>query len=83
MNAENALNKELEDYRNTILELKVTDAHFRRLLGEYEHIEEELVHGDVKVADVPAPDLDRLKSHQRSLREHLLQMIRCAEPMMV
>jgi uncharacterized protein YdcH (DUF465 family) len=83
MSTENPLVKELAEYRETILELKVTDPYFRRLLGEYEHIEDEIAHGGEQPETVAAPDMERLQSHHRSLREHILQMIRCAEPLMV
>jgi uncharacterized protein len=64
------------EYREAIHELKLHDAHFRRLFDEYHEVDREVVRIDEEIEPASDARTDALKQRRVHLKDELLAQIR-------
>ena len=69
------LTGEFPDHRETIRELKQTNAHFQRLMDEYESIDKEIVRMEGGLETPEDAVLTELKKKRLAHKDELLAMI--------
>lgn len=66
---------EFPDHRDTIHELKQTNAHFHRLMDEYESVDKEIVRMEDGLETPEDAVLTELKKKRLALKDELLAMM--------
>lgn len=69
------LGRDFPQLREKIHELKTGDAHFRRLMHEYEDIDRSVVRAEQGVDHLSDLDLDGLKAKRVHLKDSLYAML--------
>ncbi len=78
LNEKHDLVHELPEYRDTIHELKTSNAHFARLFDEYHELDHEIHRAETGV-ETPSDDyLEGLKKKRLQLKDELFDMIKAA-----
>lgn len=70
--------KDLPEYRESIHKLKEHDAHFSRLMDEYEVLDKQIVRIEQGLELLPDLELDTLKMKRVQLKDDLIGQIQKA-----
>lgn len=70
---------EFPDHRDTIHDLKVSNAHFARLFEEYHVLDREVRRAEDRVETTSEGHEEELKRRRLQLKDELYAMIRAAE----
>lgn len=70
---------EFPDHRDTIHDLKVSNAHFARLFEEYHALDREVRRAEDRVEATSEEHEEELKRRRLQLKDELYTMIRAAE----
>lgn len=73
-----SLAQDLPEYREAIHTLKMNDAHFSRLMEEYEVLDKEIVRIEQGVEHAPDLELDGMKLKRVQLKDELLGLLKKA-----
>lgn len=76
LNEKHDLIHELPEHKETIHNLKMTDAHFARLFAEYHEIDHEIHRIETGVENTSDDYLEEKKKQRLSLKDQLLHMIK-------
>jgi len=68
--------EEFPEYRDTIHELKLHDAHFRRLAHEYEGVDKSIVRAEQGVETVNDDYLENIKKERLLLKDQIYSMLK-------
>lgn len=68
--------EEFSEYRDNIHQLKMGNAHFRRLAHEYEGIDKSIVRAEQGIEIVNDMYLEEIKKERLHLKDLIYQMIR-------
>ena len=69
------LASDFPEHRQTIHELKQSDAHFRRLFDEYEALDRSVIRIEQGLEHLSDLELDKLKMQRVVLKDELYQML--------
>lgn len=69
------LSRDLPEFKGTIHELKMKDAHFSRLMSEYESVDKEVVRAEQSVDLRKDEEIDTLKMTRVQLKDTLYQIL--------
>ena len=72
------LARDLPQDKDTIHQLKTSDAHFARLMGEYEVLDKQIVRIEQSVESADGLELDELKMKRVQAKDYLVKMLRAA-----
>jgi len=73
------LSRDLPEYKETIHNLKSSNAHFSRLMSEYEDLDKKIVRIEQGVESANNPELHELKMKRISGKDYLVEMLRAAK----
>ncbi len=68
--------EEFTEYRDTIHELKLSNAHFRRLAHEYEGIDKSIFRAEQGIEIVNDDYLESIKKERLHLKDMIYKMLR-------
>lgn len=68
--------EEFSEYKDTIHDLKLSNAHFRRLAHEYEGIDKSIFRAEQEIEIVNDDHLDILKKERLHLKDLIYSMLR-------
>lgn len=68
--------EEFAEYKDTIHELKLNNAHFRRLAHEYEGIDKSIVRAEQGIEIVNDDYLESIKKERLHLKDIIYKMLR-------
>jgi hypothetical protein len=72
--------EEFPEYRDTIHELKLNNAHFRKLAHEYEGVDKSIVRAEQGVEIVNDDYLESIKKERLHLKDQIFDMLRVQQP---
>jgi uncharacterized protein YdcH (DUF465 family) len=72
------LAKEFPEYKDQIHELKTSNAHFTRLYGEYNEVDNNIYRIEEGIENVADDYLETLKKQRLALKDELLAMLKQA-----
>lgn len=73
------LSRDLPEYKDTIHHLKSSNAHFSRLMSEYEDLDKHIVRIEQGVETANGLELDELKMKRVNSKDYLVDMLRAAK----
>ncbi len=73
-----SLAQDLPEYREAIHSLKMNDAHFSRMLEEYEDLDKKIVRIEQGLEHIPDLELDGLKMERVAMKDNLLDQLKKA-----
>lgn len=73
-----SLAQDLPEYRDAIHTLKMNDAHFSRLLEEYEELDKKIVRIEQGLEHIPDLELDGLKMERVAMKDNLVVLLKQA-----
>lgn len=68
--------KEFPEYHDRIHELKMADAHFRRLFDEYHEIDQQVYRMDENIDPTDDDTMEELKKRRLALKDELYAMLK-------
>ena len=68
--------EEFPEFRETLHDLKMGNAHFRRLTHEYEGIDKSIIRAEQEIEVVNDDYLDSLKKERLHLKDMIYKMLR-------
>jgi len=68
--------KEFPEYHDRIHQLKVEDAHFRKLFDEYHEVDKEVYRMDENIEPVSDEVMEEMKKRRLALKDELLGMLK-------
>ena len=68
--------EEFAEYKDTIHELKMNNAHFRRLANEYEGLDKSIFRAEQGIEVVNDDYLDSIKKERLHLKDQIYDMLR-------
>ena len=71
-----SLAKDHPEYSKSIHQLKMTDAHFARILAQYEQLDKQIVRTEQGLEHLSDLDLDSLKMKRVQLKDDLVRQLR-------
>lgn len=74
-----SLVKELPEYKDQIHELKMNDAHFRRLFDEYQYLTGEIENIEQEIVLASTLEEEEFKKRRLQLKDTLYDMLRNAQ----
>jgi uncharacterized protein YdcH (DUF465 family) len=69
------LAQDLPEYRDAIHNMKMNNAHFSRLMEEYEALDKQIVRAEQGVEYIPDLELDGLKMQRVKLKDDLVSQL--------
>ena len=72
------LSRDLPEYKETIHTLKLKNAHFTRIMSEYETLDKQIVRIEQGVERAEDLELDELKMQRVKTKDYLVDMLRAA-----
>lgn len=72
------LARDLPEHKDTIHTLKMNDAHFSKIMEEYEVLDKEIVRAEQGVENIADPELDGMKMKRVKMKDELLAMLQKA-----
>lgn len=72
------LSRDLPEYKDTIHKLKMEDAHFSRIMQEYEALDKEIVRAEQGVENIEDLELDGMKVKRVNMKDDLTGMLKAA-----
>lgn len=69
------LARDLPEYKDTIHDLKMNDAHFSRLMEEYETFDKEIVRIEQGLEHVADLELDGMKMKRVKMKDELMALL--------
>jgi uncharacterized protein YdcH (DUF465 family) len=73
-----SLAQDLPEYREAIHNLKMNNAHFSRILEEYETLDKQIVRVEQGLEHLPDLELDGMKMKRVQLKDNLLDQLKQA-----
>jgi len=70
-----SLAQDLPEFKEAIHDLKMNDAHFSRILANYEELDKEIVRAEQGLEHVPDLELDALKMKRVQLKDDLVRQL--------
>tara|TARA_B100001971_G_C18090522_1_gene483252 strand:+ start:205 stop:450 length:246 start_codon:yes stop_codon:yes gene_type:complete len=69
---------ELPEYKEAIHNLKMSDNHFKKLFGEYDDVNKEVLRIEKGVEAASDERLEELKKQRLALKDEMLEMLQSA-----
>jgi uncharacterized protein YdcH (DUF465 family) len=70
------LSRDLPEFKDKIHDLKLENAHFRRLFDKYEALDKDIVRAEQRVENVDDLELDGLKMQRVQLKDELVGILK-------
>ena len=75
-----SLLEDFQDYKEQIHDLKISNAHFRRLADEYEGVDKSIVRAEQGIETISDDHLTEIKKERLRLKDLIYQMLTDAKP---